>query len=640
MRPRSVTDSQGDRWYALVQQLQPLAADERVVALRELRAKGEEEHLVHSVEQYFAEVAPYFHLPPAPPLDRTGECIDGKYTLNHPLGAGGMGVVYHATELLLGGKTRFVAVKLIHPALLRAGQSNAVQQFGREIATLSQVRHPNVVPLYTCGIHPDPTGGTPFMVMEFVQGGRPLTDYAEQEHYIVSQRVALFYRVCEGVKALHEHDTVILHRDLKPTNILVNQRGRPVILDFGLAQIYDATRRQDSTGGFVGTPAYMSPEQAEQAPLDPRSDVYTLGVILCELLTGQRPYEAIMQAPLVPEPPSAHNPECAGTLDWIVTTALAKEPSRRYQTVAALQRELQKYLEQTGESWRLYREDEEDVSPRQGKLVIIPQQAGGASSHRLAQFPGPRRRDLLQRLSTLYRRSFGRWKSKRVPKNSYEMVLDLLPPLKPTELLPLEPIVRYAREPDDLWVISALESAEYGAHSIDAAGLVGWWRRYPKGVHLVEMGAEIVGALGLWPIANRVFDEMIRGTMEETQLGGQPDDIAGAQGAYPSWYVGDIIVRPDYRHREPHVLMTLLYVAVTRWCHSGDLAPTVKICAFGFTDHGRQFLTHFGFRRDRLPASPLGYPIYQLRASRAALQAALPRILEPLRATPLAHPEE
>ena len=184
-----------------------------------------------------------------------------------------------------------------------------------------------------------------------------------------------------------------------------------------------------------------------------------------------------------------------------------------------------------------------------------------------------------------------------------------------------EPRVRYAQNAEDLRVISQWESAEYGAHSIDAAGLVGWWRRYPKGVHLVEMGAEIVGALGLWPIAARVYTALVTGQLEETQIDAQADDIEGGQTSHRFWYVGDLILHPEYRQGAPQVLLTLLSTSVTRWVQSGDLASIVDICAFGFTEHAQQFLAHFGFQREVQTTSPLGYPIYQRTVTHAALQA-------------------
>lgn len=184
-----------------------------------------------------------------------------------------------------------------------------------------------------------------------------------------------------------------------------------------------------------------------------------------------------------------------------------------------------------------------------------------------------------------------------------------------------EPRVRYAQNAEDLRVISQWEAAEYGAHSIDAAGLVGWWHCYPKGVHLVEIGGEIVGALGLWPLAARVYAALVTGQLEETQIGAQADDIEGGQTLHRSWYVGDLILHPEYRQGAPQVLLTLLSTAVTRWVQSGELAPIVDICAFGFTEHAQQFLAHFGFRREVQTTSPLGYPIYQRTAAREALQA-------------------
>jgi len=182
--------------------------------------------------------------------------------------------------------------------------------------------------------------------------------------------------------------------------------------------------------------------------------------------------------------------------------------------------------------------------------------------------------------------------------------------------------VRYAQHFGELRVVSQWEAAEYGTHSINAAGLVEWWHCYPQGVHLVEIGAEIVGALGLWPLAARAYTALVTGHMEETQIGAQADDIGRPQTLHRYWYVGDLILHPAYRQGAPQVVLTLLSTALTRWLQSGDVAPMVDLCAFGFTEHGRQFLTHFGFRRDTATTSPLGYPIYQLTSTREELHAA------------------
>jgi len=548
-----------------------------------------------------------------------------------------MGVVYHATAPLPGPELQHVVVKFIHPQFLCDHKIDAVKLFEREIVTLSTVRHPHIVSFITWDIHPDPAGPLPYMVMPFIDGC-PLTDYATQHRCTVTERIALLLPVCEGVQAMHALSPAIYHHDLKPANILVARGGNPYILDFGLAHAHDTTRQQDGPRG--GTPAYMSPEQAGgQARCDQRSDIYTLGVILYELLAGRRPYpvpdrtswetlyETIMHAPVTPL--SQCNPACPEDLDRIVLKALAKKPEDRYFAVELLQQELKSYCMAREERVRRYRQDEADGSLRRERPGHVPSPSSGASADGLAHPPGPRLWVTIRRLSS------------RVPQDSYMAALASLSPLKPQ--------VRYAANPGDLAQISHLEAVEYGADSIDQEGLVRWWRRYPKGVHLVQVGAEIVGAIGLWPIGNRVFDKMVCGEMEETELQreGHPDDIAAAQGPYSCWYVGDIIVSPRYRQqgflprrRHPsrpagsQVVRTLLDTAVTRWLQSDDLAPMVDLCAFGFTEHGRQFLAHFGFRRDAATTSPLGYPIYQLTSTREELHAACASILPQRHATP------
>lgn len=351
MSAPSMTDSQWDRWFVLIEQLQKLSADERAAALQALRVQGEEDRLV------LAGVALHFRLPPELDRCRTGERI-GDCTLGDQLGLGGMGVVYRAMEDVMDEPTRAVAVKLIHPAFVLTGDDDTGERFAQEMRLLAQLEHPNIARFYRGGVYRNATGETiPFIVMQLVRNGRSLTDYAEQEDLPVPARLELFLTVCEAVKTLHQHQPPLIHRDLKPTNILVNDEGCPFVLDFGLAQVCDPARRRGGREGVAGTPAYMSPEQVATpwGPGDPRSDLYTLGIILFELLTGQRPYTvppdaswaALRQAILqeVPAPLSHHKIECRGDLDTIVARTLAKAPAERYPSVAALQRDIREYLE-------------------------------------------------------------------------------------------------------------------------------------------------------------------------------------------------------------------------------------------------------------------------------------------------------
>ena len=295
-----------------------------------------------------------FTLPLEPDRCRRGEQI-GHFTLGEPLAYGGMGVVYVARQDI----GRDVALKLIHPAFFVTEQQDAVARFQQEIAILAQLEHPHVARIYDGGMHRELSTGdvTPFLAMQLVRGGTPLTTYAAECRLSVRERVELFLTVCEAIH--YAHTRGVVHRDLKPANILVDAGGHLFVIDFGLAQLCHAARLGNVHTAFSGTPAYMSPEQVSEVfgPVGPTSDVYALGAILYELLAGQRPYDvslytsaamirqAIVQA--VPTPLGQRKAACSGVLETIVATALAKQPGERYPSVAALHTALRRYLETT-----------------------------------------------------------------------------------------------------------------------------------------------------------------------------------------------------------------------------------------------------------------------------------------------------
>src|SRR6516225_1044005 len=213
----------------------------------------------------------------------------GPYRLVRKLGEGGMGQVWLAEQT--APLQRLVAIKLI-----RAGVSDNVllERFESERQSLARMNHPAIAKIFDAGTT---ANGTPYFVMEYVSG-IPITVYCDQKRLSIRQRLELFLKVCEGVQ--HAHQKAILHRDLKPANILVTEIDRkpaPHIIDFGIAKaigdrdplITMFTR----AGNFIGTPVYMSPEQAdpEIRDVDTRSDVYSLAVILYELLTGALPFD-------------------------------------------------------------------------------------------------------------------------------------------------------------------------------------------------------------------------------------------------------------------------------------------------------------------------------------------------------------
>ncbi len=279
---------------------------------------------------------------PAPPLpDRIG-----PYRIIRRLGAGGMGVVYEAEQ---EEPRRRVALKVIHAGWVTG---DLLRRFRHEAHVLAQLKHPGIAAIYESGMHVD---GQPFFAMELVNGPA-LLEYATRHELDTRARLELIARVAEA--AHHAHQKGVIHRDLKPGNILVEE-GQPKILDFGVARATDAdlhavTIRTD-IGQLVGTVPYMSPEQAsgDRDAIDIRSDVYALGVIAYELLTGRLPYD-VHDTPLPEAVRRIREVEPArlssfarwlrGDVETIVRKALEKEKERRYPSAAELAADIRRYL--------------------------------------------------------------------------------------------------------------------------------------------------------------------------------------------------------------------------------------------------------------------------------------------------------
>ncbi len=278
----------------------------------------------------------------------------GRYRLIRRLGEGGMGIVYEAEQ---DQPHRLVALKI-----LRAAQADgeSLERFAREAETLARVRHPAVADIYEAGSEPD---GTRWIAMELVVG-RTLDAWLREERPELPRILRLFASLADGMHAAHVRG--VIHRDLKASNILVEGDDAPRILDFGLARLREGegpTGASEShaitrTGRIFGTLSAMSPEQACGKPddVDARTDIYALGLLLYEALTGVPPYD-IGSLPLpdavavirdaIPRSPSSvarARPELSGDLDTIVMTALAKEPARRYQSAAALASDLRSWM--------------------------------------------------------------------------------------------------------------------------------------------------------------------------------------------------------------------------------------------------------------------------------------------------------
>lgn len=288
----------------------------------------------------------------------------GPYRIVRPLGAGGMGTV-HLAERDDDSFEAQVAVKLLLPSLVG---TDLAGRFERERQILAELSHPGIARLLDGG---ETDAGIPYLVVEYVDG-TPIAAFAEQAALDLRERIDLFLEVCDAVR--HAHARLIVHTDLKPANILVNAEGWPTLLDFGIAKLMaepdtDPASASSATVLRPLTPAYSSPEQIRGEPIATSTDVYSLGVLLYELVTGTLPYpveacdgraleEAILHADPPPpssriEPASAHSEPVAGStprwridrdLDTIILEALAKDPARRYASVARLADDLERYL--------------------------------------------------------------------------------------------------------------------------------------------------------------------------------------------------------------------------------------------------------------------------------------------------------
>ena len=310
----------------------------------------------------------------------------GAYQILREIGRGGMGTVYFA-ERADGQFRKRVAIKLVRPYL---DVEDILQRFRSERQVLADLEHPNISRLLDGGVT---AAGFPYLVMEYVEGLR-IDEWCDRHRSSVADRLRLFRKVCSAVQFAHERQ--VIHRDIKPANILVTAEGEPKLVDFGIAKVLipdtSKTLVQTMPGGRAMTPEYASPEQARGEPVGPASDIYALGVLLYQLLTGRLPYVISShdprhiataigeQQPALPsaavlttnsssppdtvsaargETPQTLNGLLRGALDNIVLKALRKEPDQRYVSVAQFSEDVERYLEDRpvqarGESY-LYR---------------------------------------------------------------------------------------------------------------------------------------------------------------------------------------------------------------------------------------------------------------------------------------------
>ncbi len=283
----------------------------------------------------------------------------GSFSIGAAIAAGGMGTIYEAFQ---ENPARRVALKVLRRGL---ESRNAVRRFRYESSILARLRHPGIAQVFEAGSFEDTSGPipveVPYFAMEFIEGAHTFLVHAEEEDLDLTGRIKLFIEVCDIVH--YGHGMGVIHRDLKPGNILVGSAGKPVVIDFGVARVLAAAEGDETTGAetqageVLGTLRYMSPEQisGQTDQIGTATDVYSLGVVLYELLCGASPYVLPTDSNLfatariiqsqAPTPPTSVRPELPRELDWILNKALEKQAADRYGSCHEFAADLERYLE-------------------------------------------------------------------------------------------------------------------------------------------------------------------------------------------------------------------------------------------------------------------------------------------------------
>ena len=262
--------------------------------------------------------------------------FDGRYRIQRKLGAGGMADVYLAEDQELG---RRVAIKILNGR--HANDDQFIERFRREAKNAAALNHPNIVSIYDRGNAED----TYYIAMEFLDGRTLKELIVGRGAAPINVAIEYARQILSALRFAHRHG--IVHRDIKPHNVLVDGEGRVKVTDFGIARA--GTSQMTETGSIVGTAQYLSPEQARGGEVDPRSDLYSLGIVLYELLTGKTPFDgdtpveiAMKHLSNAPQPPSKLRPDIPRELDMVVLRALAKNPDDRYQSADEMEADLER----------------------------------------------------------------------------------------------------------------------------------------------------------------------------------------------------------------------------------------------------------------------------------------------------------
>lgn len=308
--------------------------------------------------------------------------LNGRYRLVAQQGSGGMAVIYKATDLALG---RTVAVKILRPSL--TNDPEFLKRFRQEARNVANLSHPNIVTVHDVG----QDGNTHYIVMEYVDGEDLKRLIRAEAPFSIDRALSIIIKICAGVG--YAHRAGLVHADVKPQNVLVTETDNVKVTDFGIAQALSATQPLERQRVVWGSPHYFSPEQAQGEPPTPASDVYAIGIVLFEMLTGRLPFVGADQQELAmahiretPPNPSDFNPNVPVHLDRILQKVLSKEPASRYRTADQLGRILISYRRQ-GQSTTDEVPEVPSQEPMKDTAATIPPSAN--SIHLAPSFPAP-----------------------------------------------------------------------------------------------------------------------------------------------------------------------------------------------------------------------------------------------------------